>query len=503
MLIRITLTLIIKRLDFSNCESAVHGNTVKYFTLQSSSLFGAEQLLFKCEKRICVIGAGAGGLAALKVISDSAYFKSGKWSVIAYETRKNVGGIWLPAPPVVDVYNAPITPLYDSLTTNLPHPIMAYTSYSFPPETSLFPPAHVVQTYLESYAAHFNLMSLIKFDTTVLDARWESTQWTVTLSDGRHFAYDHLIVANGHYHLPRIPEVPGLADWMKLGRASHSACGQDIAAEMCTVSSVVVHAVSVPGAVTNDAANLVRRGRPIELKANGQVVFDDGTTEDNIDHCILATGFHMHFPFLEGASMINKNIPPDSPPLPVGELFNSTYHVFPLAKHLFPLQTQYPISSIAFMGLIVRVAPFPLMEAQAHTIVRAFADPASLDPIAEAVDIITRADKIRRAGASTPLDIAKAWFRFDRDDQWNYRDELYQFAQGIGSETPLIKVTEWEKELYDLKVELKSGWEDLEKSENSREWLKDVGRNGVQDWVGLMYRVVDYARTRKNLLGRL
>ncbi|KAG2077954.1 FAD/NAD(P)-binding domain-containing protein [Suillus decipiens] len=479
-------------------------------------------LLSQREKRICVIGAGAGGLAALKVISESACFKSGKWSVIAYETRKKVGGIWLSAPPVVDTYGAPITPLYDSLTTNLPHPLMAYTSYSFPPETPLFPSAHVVQTYLESYAAYFNLISLIKFDTEVLGARWESTQWIVTLSDGGHFAYDHLIVANGHYHLPRIPEVPGLADWVKNGRASHSAwyrkpdflgdkilvvgggpSGQDIVAEMCTVSSVVVHAVSDPAATTNDAGNIVRRSRLIELKDNGQVVFDDGATEDNIDHCILATGFQMHFPFLEGTSMINKNIPPDFPPLPSGELFNSTYHVFPLAKDLFPLQTQYPISSIAFMGLIIRVAPFPLMEAQAHAIVQAFSDPSSLDPIAEAVDIIARADKIKRGGASTPLDIAKAWFRFDREDQWNYRDGLYQFAQGMGSGTPLIKVAEWEKELYDLKVELRSGWEDLERSGDSGEWLRDVGKNGVQDWVGLMYRVADYARGRKNLPGRL
>lgn len=399
---------------------------------------------------------------------------------------------------------------------------MAYTSYSFPPETPLFPSAHVVQTYLESYAAYFNLLSLIKFDTEVLGARWESTQWTVTLSDGGQFAYDHLIVANGHYHLPRIPEVPGLADWMKNGRASHSAwyrkpnflgdkilvvgggpSGQDIVSEMCTVSSVVVHAVSDPAATTNDAGKIIRKSRLIELRDNGQVVFDDGTTEDNIDHCILATGFQMHFPFLEGTSMIDKNIPPDFPPLPSGKLFNSTYHVFPLAKDLFPLQAQYPISSIAFMGLIIRVAPLPLMEAQAHAIVQAFSDPSSLDPIAEAVDIIARADKIKRAGASTHLDIAKAWFRFDREDQWNYRDALYQFAQGMGSGTPLIKVTEWEKELYDLKVELRSGWEDLERSGDSGEWLRDVGKNGVQDWVELMYRVADYARGRKNLPGRL
>ncbi|KAG2059735.1 FAD/NAD(P)-binding domain-containing protein [Suillus hirtellus] len=476
----------------------------------------------QCEKRICIIGAGAGGLAALKVISESTYFKSGKWSVIAYETREKVGGIWLPSPPVVDDYNAPVTALYDSLTTNVPHPIMAYTSYSFPPETPLFPSAHVVQTYLESYAAYFNLMPLIKFDTAVLDARWESTQWMVTLSDGAHFAYDHLIVTNGHYHLPRIPELPGLADWMKRGRASHSAwyrkpdflgdkilvvgggpSGEGIAAEMCTVSPVVIHAVTVPGTTKNDPENLIWRGRLIKLKANGQALFDDGTTEDNIDYCILATGFRMHFPFLEGASMIINNIPPDFPPLLPGKLFNSTYHVFPLAKRLFPLQSPYPISSIAFMGLLIKVVPLPLMEAQAYAIVRAFSDPSSLDPIAETVDIITHSDKIKRAGASTPLAVAKAWIRFDGQDQWDYRNAMYQFAQGMGSGTPLIKVTEWEKELYGLKADLRSGWEDLEKSGDSIEWLRDVGKNGVQDWVELMYRVVDYARTPKDSLGKL
>ncbi|KAG2061606.1 hypothetical protein BDR06DRAFT_947092 [Suillus hirtellus] len=68
----------------------------------------------QCEKRICIIGAGAGGLAALKVVSESACFKSGKWLVIAYETREKVGGVWLPSPPVIDDYNASVTPLYVS-----------------------------------------------------------------------------------------------------------------------------------------------------------------------------------------------------------------------------------------------------------------------------------------------------------------------------------------------------------------------------------------------------
>jgi len=360
-------------------------------------------------------------------------------------------------------------------------------------------------------------MSLIKFGTRVLDVRWESSQWVVTLSEGGRLAYDHLIVANGHHHIPRIPDLPGLADWMKHGKAFHSTwyrrpdhligdkvlvvgggpSGEDIAAEICTVASVVVHAFSDPDAEAKDhyinIGNLIRRGRAMEFRPNGQVVFDDGTVEDNIDRCILATGYEMEFPFLEGSSMIKKDMPPDIPPLIPGELFNSTYHVFPLEKHLFPLQTQYPVSSVAFMGLVIMSSPFPVMEAQAHAIVRVFADPSSLDHMTEADDIIARTEKIRRAGASTSLEVAKAWFRLDIDERWGYREELYEFASGE-SGTPPIKVTEWEKECLGLRIEMRSGWERLEESGEAEGWLKDVGKNGVQDWVELMYRVVEYAR---------
>lgn len=133
------------------------------------------------------------------------------------------------------------------------------------------------------------------------------------------------------------------------------------------------------------------------------MVFDDGTVEDNIDRCILATGFQMHFPFLEKSSMINNSMPPDVPPLIPGELFNSTYHVFSPRKTFIPTPNSIPYHLCGLHSLPERLAPFPLMEAQAHASVRAFADPSSLDHIAEAADIIGWAEKIRRAGASLQL----------------------------------------------------------------------------------------------------
>jgi len=43
---------------------------------------------------IGIIGAGPAGLAALKVVLESAQFKAGKWDVVAFEARGNVGGVW-------------------------------------------------------------------------------------------------------------------------------------------------------------------------------------------------------------------------------------------------------------------------------------------------------------------------------------------------------------------------------------------------------------------------
>jgi cation diffusion facilitator CzcD-associated flavoprotein CzcO len=45
-------------------------------------------------KRVCVIGAGANGLATLKVLAQTDQVQSGQWTLVAFEERDNVGGIW-------------------------------------------------------------------------------------------------------------------------------------------------------------------------------------------------------------------------------------------------------------------------------------------------------------------------------------------------------------------------------------------------------------------------
>jgi cation diffusion facilitator CzcD-associated flavoprotein CzcO len=48
----------------------------------------------RVSKRVCIIGAGANGLATLKVLSETHQVQSGQWSLVAFEERDNVGGVW-------------------------------------------------------------------------------------------------------------------------------------------------------------------------------------------------------------------------------------------------------------------------------------------------------------------------------------------------------------------------------------------------------------------------
>ncbi|RDB29788.1 Flavin-containing monooxygenase FMO GS-OX3 [Hypsizygus marmoreus] len=474
-----------------------------------------ESTITDASKTICIIGAGPAGLAALKIILDSSQYRAEQWKPTAFEARGCVGGVWVPAPPT-PTDDPPLTPLYDSLTTNLPHPIMAFTSYSFPPSTPLFPHAPVVHKYLEDYADHFHLRQHIKLTTTVDAVERDASRWKVKISTGEILHFDLVLVCNGHYRVPRYPNTPGVAQWLSSGRAKHSAwyrrphnlgdivlvvgggpSGTDISAEMRTAARTVIH--SLTGAAREDIGNLKRRGRVSRFGENGEVTFEDGTTETGISYCILATGYEVSFPFLS-KDIVHPELPPPAPPLP-SELFNSTYSVFPLAKHLFPLQNAFPPTSLAFLGLLVKVAPFPLLEAQARAVVQAFANPATLNPAQEAVDIITRYEELRAEFGDDQLAIMEAWHRFKALEQFDYRDDLCKFA---GSELSAIwsgqdgymKVPQWEKDAYCNKDLLRKAWIKLEESNEAEGWVHGVGKNGPHEWIDLMERLFKWAKEK-------
>ncbi|KAG6376219.1 hypothetical protein JVT61DRAFT_2194 [Boletus reticuloceps] len=376
-----------------------------------------------------------------------------------------------PAPPTDD---PPLTPLYDSLTTNLPHPVM------------------------ESYASHFNLIPLIRFNVTVTHATWIRNHWRVTISTGETLEFDNLVVANGHYRLPNVPDIPGLDHWITTNMASHSAwyrrplefgrkilvvgggpSGKDIAAEMRNHVRTVIHSVS--GSVSRDDGHFKQRGRPLRFYDDGRVLFEQGIIEENIDHCILATGFQRTSPFSMTTRLESAMFPFIHPSHPISTI-----------------PSHYPVCSVAFMTLLYKVVPFPIAEAQARAIVRAFADPASLDLEQEADRVLSRSRALIAAGASSPVQLAKAWFRFRQAEQWDYRDELFAYAAESG-DCPATKVAAWEKEMYANKNVLRTAWVELEKENESQRWVEGIGEGGIQEWVEMMYRLLRHARDSEEL----
>ncbi|TFK26622.1 FAD/NAD(P)-binding domain-containing protein [Coprinopsis marcescibilis] len=463
-------------------------------------------------KRICIIGAGPAGLAALKVVLEASQYKAGIWQPVVFEARESLGGSVNPEKPDVP----PATPLYDALTTNLPHPVMSYSDFPFPPSTPVFPTANVVLKYLEAYADHFNLRRHILFNNPVLSVDWssDSHKWIVK-SQSILIEFDLVMICNGHYNVPRYPTTSGLAAWLNSGRASHSMwyrhpiskhgktvivvgagpSGNDITAELLSTGHTVIHSQS--GATRLDKGDLKLRGRIKQYEQDGAVTFEDGSKETGVDHCILATGYEYTYPFLS-SDILNPSYTPPIPPLPL-TLHNSTFNVFPLAQHIWPIQSTqpYPPTSLAFLGLLFRVSPFPLVEVQAKAVLTAFAHPSHLDLTQEAVEVMNRYQELRGTlwGASGDIDevqgISKAWHRFEAQQQYDYRDHLSMFIESADPfpDQP-IRVPSWEREMYDKKNILRATWVALEKSGEAEDWVRGVGEGGVEEWVDLLRKLL-------------
>ena len=150
--------------------------------------------------RVCIIGAGASGIAACKTLKEQGI------PFDCYETSDRVGGLW--------VYNNSNgkSSAYKSLHINTSKKLMQYSDFPLPDHYPNFPHHSQIAEYFNSYADHFGIKPHIRFQTTVTQAEpLPEGGWGITLDDGSTYHYRVLLVANGHHWNPRWPqpEVPG------------------------------------------------------------------------------------------------------------------------------------------------------------------------------------------------------------------------------------------------------------------------------------------------------
>ncbi|OBA17995.1 FAD/NAD(P)-binding domain-containing protein [Metschnikowia bicuspidata var. bicuspidata NRRL YB-4993] len=346
---------------------------------------------------IAVIGAGPAGLAAAKALA----LEPANWIIDVFERRDSIGGVWnftedksTVAPPIpstdpngeekhTEYGNLEIqfpSSMYKKLETNLTDTLMEYSNVPFQPRKSKFIDRSEVLQYLHKYAdtipkdVHFN------FKTNVLGVKKNSgeSKWTVTtenLTSAKKTtdAYDAVVVANGHYEHPFIPDTPGLKKWSE--RDPHSvthskyfvssadfrnetvliignfASGMDLAMQIGTTAKQVY--VSTKDETLEESQyDYVKKVRLVTKYdvSTRKAHTVDGATLDNIDRIVFCTGFLYTFPFLRNYSAEITN------GVSVKSLYKQTFYV--------------DDPTLLFIGLTKMNSPLPISESQAAVVAR-------------------------------------------------------------------------------------------------------------------------------------
>ncbi|KAI1266551.1 hypothetical protein F5Y18DRAFT_444996 [Xylariaceae sp. FL1019] len=328
----------------------------------------------KSIRDVAIIGAGISG------ITSAAHLIREGLNVTVFERTNKIGGAWVydhqldrdppfpnTIPPAYDwrdidkpglsveeanLILAPPGPCYAGLKNNVPTSLMKSSLLKWSGGTEEFVDQARIVSYVTDIANSQDVTENIRFGTRVENVskpegslRWKLITCTLTAngptySITRHQEeFDAVVVASGHYHVPFVPDVPGLSEWKQLfpDRILHSkryrtadafrdktvlligagASSLDIAREVIEVGGQVYQsrrsskydliASRLPKEVERVAmvaqfitaqssppARETLSGKAIP----GTVVLEDGRILEGIDYVVVATGYITSYPFL-------------------------------------------------------------------------------------------------------------------------------------------------------------------------------------------------------------
>lgn len=387
-------------------------------------------------KNVAVVGAGYSGVVAAAHLSRYGF------NVRVFERGSNVGGNWLfdsrvprdpafpsdrPETPLQDVTHAPPGPCYAGLRNNVPTTLMRSTIVDWPAGTPEFVTHREVEAYIGSIVDEAGIEDLIELDTAVLHV-WKSPsgKWHVRtkgMDDGDGFpesvwTFDAVVAASGHYHVPRVPEIPGLAAWKKLfpqsithskqyrGPETSGFAGKnvlivgagvsslDILRETASVANKVYQSsrgglFDLPTTMFPDSSNVERvagvvKFEPLDQTADSQkhlpgaVHLSDGTVLRDIHHVVMATGYITSYPYL-GPRMQRPWLElQDARKANDQEVIVTADGLIThnLHKDIFYISDP----TLAFVGVPYHISTFSFFDVQAQVIARVFSGHAQLPP---------------------------------------------------------------------------------------------------------------------------
>ncbi|KAG5949025.1 hypothetical protein E4U53_006068 [Claviceps sorghi] len=362
-------------------------------------------------RRIAVIGAGPCGLAAAKYLRAQGTYDK----VTVFEQQAEVGGVWnydvvVPAPnpiPQTSPFYPPDkpervghdglpvfpSPMYRDLHANLTKTLMKFSDLDFPQQSWVFPSRQDIQEYIVTYS--HDVRDLIRFCTQVTrvelrvegdDDKWQVETRSTLSGEVLRETFDAVVVANGHYSTPFVPDIKNLASFHAThpsvvihSKNYHSAdafagkktvvvgngpSGLDVAYQINRVSKGPT-LLSVRHETPSD--KLQHTGCR-EIAEIDEFLVDergmrlkDGTVEADVDAVVFCTGFRYSLPFLGDLEK---------------EIITNGAAIHDLYQHIFYI----PHPTLVFSALNMRVVPFPLAEAQAAVFSAVWSNNLSLPP---------------------------------------------------------------------------------------------------------------------------
>ncbi len=281
--------------------------------------------------RVAVIGAGPSGLAQLRAFQSAAAKGESIPEVVCFEKQDNWGGLWnYTWRTGLDEYGEPVHgSMYRYLWSNGPKEGLEFADYSFEEhfgkQIASYPPRAVLFDYIQGRLEKADVRKWIRFRTPV---RWveedkASGKFNVTSHDlindtQQTEQFDHVVVANGHFSTPNVPQFEGFDSFS--GRVLHahdfrdalefkdkdvliigtSYSAEDIGSQCWKYgckSVTVSHRTAPMGYDWPDNWQEV----PLLQKLDKDTAhFRDGASK-KVDVVILCTGYQHHFPFMSDA----------------------------------------------------------------------------------------------------------------------------------------------------------------------------------------------------------
>lgn len=381
--------------------------------------------------RVAVIGAGAAGLAALRHMKA----RCDEFEPVAFEQMPVIGGTWVYSDELLDTHGRPLpSSMYKCLRTNLPKELMAFPDFPFSEDLPSYIGHKDVLQYLDNYADHFGLKQFIRFETEVARVHPVpngngSVTWSVWVrdltkpaDDLSQYDFEAVLVCNGHYTEPFIPNIPGIEEFSGEIFHSHSyrtadrykgkrvlvlgakSSGIDLSIEIASVADKVWLCHRGPFLKTPLPENVTQAPGIKEVTNNDSAILDDGQILKNLDVIAFCTGYLYSFPFLSEDCRCTVT---------------EHQRVMSLYKHL----VHSHFTTLSFIGILKSIVPFPAYHSQVQFVLAALSGQMKLPKEEEMEDDIKK-DFEWRMSQGMPLNAAHTMGGL----QWDYYDHLAHLA---------------------------------------------------------------------------